>query len=428
MERVRVSSPAMGYAPLGTDRAFDAHRSSLELLVEAVRTLASARSLSEVTGIVRQAARRLTGADGATFILREEGRCYYVDEDAIGPLWAGQKFPMEACISGWAMLNARSVVIEDIYADDRIPHDAYRPTFVKSLAMVPIRTADPIGAIGNYWAHHHSATPDEVALLQALADSTAVALENVRIVSDLERLVAERTAKLQRAYDELQLLASGVAHDLRQPLQTVSGYLELLERHLGDRVDTGAPEQLAAVRRGIDTIDHLSSALLAYGRAGSSPLLAVPVDLAALVGDVCDSLRRALDERSAVVDVGPLPVVEGDRTLLYQLFQNLIANALAYVPSDRQPEIRVTSHPRNAGWQITVADNGNGVLPAESETIFEPFQRGTTGHEAPGSGLGLATCKRVAERHGGSIEVCKAPGGGSEFVVVLGPPESYPDR
>jgi putative two-component system response regulator len=156
-------------------------------LVATVQQLSLARSVPEIQAIVRTAARRLTGADGATFVLRAGTRCYYADEDAIAPLWKGQRFPMSACISGWAMTNRRSAVIEDIYADDRIPHDAYRPTFVKSLAMVPIRTLDPVGAIGNYWAQRHAPTEDEVELLQALADSTAVAMENVRAYEELDR-------------------------------------------------------------------------------------------------------------------------------------------------------------------------------------------------------------------------------------------------
>ena len=164
-------------------------------LVGMVQRLSAARSPIEIQDIVRTAARRLTGADGATFILRDRDCCHYVDEDAVSPLWKGQRFPMSACISGWVMLNRRPVVIGDIYADDRVPHDAYRPTFVKSLAMVPIRQLDPLGAIGNYWANKHMATDDELAVLQALADSTAVAMENIRVYQDLE---ASRLETLER--------------------------------------------------------------------------------------------------------------------------------------------------------------------------------------------------------------------------------------
>jgi len=164
-------------------------------LVAAIQRLSLARSIPEIQTLVRTAARRLTGADGATFVLRDGAFCYYADEDAISPLWKGQRFPMPTCISGWAMLNRRPAVIEDIYADERVPHAAYRPTFVKSLAMVPIRTLEPVGAIGNYWAVRHRPTEQEVELLQALADSTAVAMENVRAYRELE---AARLETLQR--------------------------------------------------------------------------------------------------------------------------------------------------------------------------------------------------------------------------------------
>lgn len=166
-----------------------------------------ARDLDAVMRIVRRTARMLTGADGATFVLRDRigssEACYYADEDAISPLWKGSRFPINSCISGWTMLNSKPALIEDIYQDSRIPHDAYKPTFVKSLAMVPIRTADPIGAIGNYWAEPHSASQEEVNLLQSLADITAVTLENIKVYEELEARVKDRTAQLHEKNREV---------------------------------------------------------------------------------------------------------------------------------------------------------------------------------------------------------------------------------
>lgn len=178
---------------------------AMEQLVEVVQRLSLARDLPAVMEIVRHAARNLTGADGATFVLRDNGKCFYAEEDAISPLWKGQRFPMSACISGWAMLNRQPAVIGDIYSDPRIPADAYRPTFVRSLAMVPIRTLDPVGAIGNYWARQYSPAPEQVKVLQALADVTAVAMENVRVYEELEQRVRQRTAELQSILDNVQV-------------------------------------------------------------------------------------------------------------------------------------------------------------------------------------------------------------------------------
>jgi diguanylate cyclase (GGDEF)-like protein len=179
------------------------YRKATEELVTVVQKLSLARDLEAVMSIVRVAARELTGADGATFVLRQDEQCFYAEENAISPLWKGRRFPLDTCISGWVMIHREPALIEDIYKDSRIPVDAYRPTFVRSLAMVPIRTLNPIGAIGNYWAKRHQPTGEQVRLLQALADSTAVALENVRVYAELEQRVRDRTAQLQVLNNEL---------------------------------------------------------------------------------------------------------------------------------------------------------------------------------------------------------------------------------
>jgi hypothetical protein len=142
------------------------------------------RSLPKIQRIVGDAARRLLRADGVAFVLREGNQCFYAEEDAIAPLWKGHRLPMRDCVSGWVMLHGEPAIILDVFADDRVPHDAYRPTFVKSLAMVPIRQRDPLGAIGAYWAHRHRPTAEEVEELQALADSSAIA--NVMAYRELD--------------------------------------------------------------------------------------------------------------------------------------------------------------------------------------------------------------------------------------------------
>ncbi|MCR4378375.1 MAG: ATP-binding protein [Rhodospirillales bacterium] len=172
---------------------------AMEKLVGVVQELSLAHDLPSVMEIVRFAARDLTGADGATFVLRDGNKCFYAEENAIAPLWKGLRFPMETCISGWAMMNKQAAVIEDIFVDPRIPADAYRPTFVKSLAMVPIRTRDPVGAIGNYWATPRRPRDEEVQVLQALADTTAVAMENVHMFAQLEQRARDMAVLTQAA-------------------------------------------------------------------------------------------------------------------------------------------------------------------------------------------------------------------------------------
>ena len=157
-------------------------------IIALVRECSLAREAADLTGVVTAAVRRHLAADGATFVVRDGRSCYYADEDAIAPLWKGRRFPLETCIAGWVMLNARTATIEDVYADPRISAETYRPTFVKSLAMVPVRAPNPIGALGAYWAAHHMASGGEIETLQAIADLAAMSVQ-VRADGERERRV-----------------------------------------------------------------------------------------------------------------------------------------------------------------------------------------------------------------------------------------------
>lgn len=141
--------------------------------------LAAATDLAGVGAVVRRAARAMTGALGATFVLREGDHCFYADEDAIAPLWKGQRFDIDTCLSGWAMLHDCTAVVPDIYADPRIPLAAYTPTFVRSLAIAPVRTPTPDAAIGAYWSTVRSPRPSEVAALEALAAAVGPAIARI---------------------------------------------------------------------------------------------------------------------------------------------------------------------------------------------------------------------------------------------------------
>lgn len=222
-----------------------------------------ARGLDEIMEVVRQSARSLIGADGVTFVLRDEGRCYYADEDAISPLWKGQRFPIETCISGWAMQRAEVVVIEDIYKDDRIPHAAYKPTFVKSLVMVPVREDDPVGAIGAYWAKTERPSGEAVRLLQRIAHSAAVAMTNVALINSL----AAAKEEAARARDAMILAMASLAetrdHETGNHIRRTQHYVRVLAEAL--RESEPYAEQLSD-----DVIDLLykSAPLHDIGKVG----------------------------------------------------------------------------------------------------------------------------------------------------------------
>ncbi|WP_158043539.1 ATP-binding protein [Skermanella pratensis] len=157
----------------------------LRCLSEAMERIQSAGSRDAVMDSVRDAAGKLCGADGVTVVLRTGNQCHYVDEHAIGPLWRGKRFPLESCISGWAMLNGRTAVVPDVYRDDRVPVESYRPTFVRSLISVPIGRDHPDSAVGVYWSEVRTPDPEEVATLETLARAAAAALRGIGLFQSL---------------------------------------------------------------------------------------------------------------------------------------------------------------------------------------------------------------------------------------------------
>ncbi len=392
----------------------------VERLVSVVQELSLARELKTIMEIVRHAARELTGADGATFILREGGFCYYADEDAISPLWKGKRFPMEHCISGWAMLNRQAARIEDIFSDPRIPVEAYRPTFVKSLAMVPIRTADPIGAIGNYWATRHEPTDREVKILQALADITSVAMENVRVYSELEQRVLERTAELEAATNEMESFSYAVSHDLRAPLRAIRGFSESLLEECGQALDRDCLDYLNRIQRASDRMNHLIEGLLSLARLSRQSIQIESVDLSQLAREIASELQAGAPTRRAAFNIAKGLKAEGDSALLRAALENLLSNAWKFSATQMEAKIEFGIERNAVGSVYFVRDNGVGFDMTMTEKLFTPFQRMHTEKEFAGSGIGLATVQRIIQRHGGQIWAEAAVDQGATFYFTLG--------
>lgn len=156
------------------------------LMTDVVARLNSCSQFGEATAVLTSAVKAILASDGACVVLRDGDECHYVDEDAIAPLWKGNRYPTRACISGWCMENRESVAIRDVFADPRIPHEAYRPTFVKSLAITPIQARNPFGALGAYWSDNHETTAEEIAALEGLASAAA------RVIPALRTAIWER--------------------------------------------------------------------------------------------------------------------------------------------------------------------------------------------------------------------------------------------
>lgn len=224
---------------------------------------------------------------------------------------------------------------------------------------------------------------------------------------------------------DVDQFASAASHDLAEPLRVISGFAALLARRYRGRLDEEADKYLQAIVSGAERMQAMIDGLLAYSQVGQAEAAPALVNCAELVQDVSEGLQGAIAESGAVIETGELPVVAGEPGLLAELFQNLLSNAIKF-RGGRPLRIRVDAERRDGEWRFSVADNGVGIARRDAERVFGMFQR-VAGRDPPGSGVGLAICRRIVLRHGGRIWVEPRPGGGSVFRFTL-PDAPTPER
>src|SRR6266404_10000177 len=260
--------------------------------------------------------------------------------------------------------------------------------------------------------------------------------EEVRqLNADLERKVADRTAELaERAKDlersnmELQQFAYVASHDLQEPLRTIASFTQLLAKRYGDKLDDKAREFIGFAVDGSKRMQTLINDLLSFSRVGTQGKALVSVSTDAVLDAVLKHLKRGIEESRAIITRDPLPVVLADELQLSQIMQNLIGNAIKFRRGDGSATVHIGAARTASGWNISVRDNGIGVAPEHGDRIFVIFQRLHTKTQYPGTGIGLAICKKIAERHGGRIWLEPTPGGGSTFVFSIADGGSYESK
>ncbi|MFB6257509.1 MAG: ATP-binding protein [Flavobacteriales bacterium] len=381
----------------------------VQKLVKMIQELSLAKGLNGIMEVVRTNTRELSGADGVTFVLKEGDKSYYADEDAISPLWKGCRFPMSACISGWCMMNREVAVVEDIYQDPRIPYDVYRPTFVKSLVMVPIRSSAPVGAIGNYWADHHSPSEEEIEILRSLADATAVAMENVAVYNELDKKVRQRTA-------QLEAFSYSVAHDLKNPLAGMEMRLNSLEGGEQGQIREVTQDLYEAIERMKAMIDGL----MELSKSGEEGIKKKRIDLKEQVEKVSERWKQEMNPGSgSVVRIGELPYEMVDPRLFERVWENLISNAIKFSKEEGALEIDIGVIDGQGERTYYVKDNGKGFPPEKGPELFKAFQRMDPDMKYEGTGIGLSLVQQIVLEHGGTIWAEGESGNGATFFISL---------
>ena len=254
------------------------------------------------------------------------------------------------------------------------------------------------------------ASPEGILVTAAIRDITLRKKSEAHLVSKVE--------ELKRSNEELEQFAYLASHDLQEPLRMVASYTQLLSRRYKGKLDSDADDYIAFAVDGASRMQRLIKDLLAYSRVGTKGQELLPTSSEEALVQSLRNLRGAIEERSAVITHDPLPMVCADEMQLVQLFQNLVGNAIKYKESG-QPHVHISVIRNRKMWKFAVKDDGLGIDPQYFERIFGMFQRLHKREEYAGTGIGLAICKKIVERHGGTISVQSKPGEGSTFSFNL---------
>ncbi|RDI71199.1 PAS domain S-box protein [Halopelagius longus] len=256
--------------------------------------------------------------------------------------------------------------------------------------------------------------PAEATFATIETDGRTEQIGVVRDVSDRK----EYRRQLEESNERLEQFAYAASHDLQEPLRMVSSFLRLIERRYADELDEDGREYIEFAVDGADRMRDMIDGLLEYSRVETRGDPFEPVALEAVLSDVCEDLRVRIEETDAEITAEELPRVGGDPNQLRQVFQNLLDNAIEY-SGDEPPRVEVAAERDGGEWTISVRDEGIGIDPANADTVFEVFQRLHDREKHPGTGIGLALCERIVERHGGDIWVESELGEGATFSVTL---------
>jgi len=286
---------------------------------------------------------------------------------------------------------------------------------IQAYACHPLMVADRLlGTLSFGTRTRKEFTEEELSFMKAVTDLVATAMERKRTQAVLQ-LTAEEAKRSNRDLEQFAYIAS---HDLQEPLRAVGGYVKLLLHRFPQNMDPKAVQYINGAAEGADRMERLITDLLAFSRVGTHGGAFSTASLDAILHEALRNLRSSIQSAQAKVTSDALPTLVVDATQMMLIFQNLIGNAIKF-RSERPPEVHVSVQKEPGRWVFSVRDNGIGIEPQYYERIFQIFQRLHTRRHYPGTGIGLAICKKMVERHDGAIWVQSRPGQGSTFYFSL---------
>ena len=327
--------------------------------------------------------------------------------------------------AGYTLLAEEPVVVTDFEDETRFsgPELLTSHDVESGISTVIGSNEDPWGILGAHDTSTRSFDDEDINFVKSVSNVLAAAIERQSYQRELEDLVE----KLEESNQRLEQFAYITSHDLQEPLRMISSYLRLLENRYVDQLDDDAEEFIEFAVDGAERMRQMINDLLEYSRLDTRAEPFEPTDTRTVVENALANLQVQIEENDADIDVGRLPTVPADSNQLEQVFQNLVSNAIKYRGED-PPEIEIGAGRDDDRWVFQVADNGIGMDPEHTDRIFDVFDRLHTHEEYPGTGIGLALCQKIIERHGGDIWVESEPGVGSTFYFTIPADEAVRDQ
>jgi signal transduction histidine kinase len=314
--------------------------------------------------------------------------------------------------------NGQATVVSDTQSDPRTAGHhlaAYAPRGIRSFVSMPyVRDGELVAKLLAAARNPRRWRDDEIELLQAVSGRVWLTVENGRLMKHLK----ETADELSRSNQDLEQFAYVASHDLQEPLRMVTGFVQLLQKRYQGALDASADQYIDYAVDGAKRMQELINDLLSYSRVGTRAREAVPTEAGQMLDRALANLAASIHETGAEIRHGALPKVRADGAQLVQLFQNLIGNAIKF-RGDRAPKVTVDARRDDGQWLFRVEDNGIGIDPEYKDRIFLVFQRLHSRREYPGTGIGLAICKKIVDRHGGRIWVESQAGRGATFCFTL---------